>query len=232
MAVAAQLFRLEKLDADLDRREKELAEIRRRQGRNVELEAAEARLDALRSEERQLSSEQRSMDSDLNALEAKIKRDNSRMFGGVVVDPRELASLEKELAHYQVQRDALEERLLTLMERIESMQDEIADLSRQVNEMRSAWEDDRQTLGADAETMADELAGMRAEREVLAASVDPPSLNLYQRLRVNSGHAVSNVSNGVCQWCRVNIPAKDVQHARAGSLVTCTNCARILYTGR
>src|SRR5438067_1882587 len=78
----------------------------------------------------------------------------------------------------------------------------------------------------------DALTQLRAERESLAGSLDAPSLAMYQRLRSSSRHAVSSVSNGVCQWCRVTIPSKDVQHARSGELVTCSNCARILYVGR
>lgn len=231
MAIAAQLFRLEQLDAELERLEAELQETRRKQGRNPELEAADARLEDLRAQEREAATEQRALESDLADLEAKIKRDQTRMYGGQIVDPRELSSLEKELEHYRVQRDELEERLLLAMERLEGVQEAVATTGRRTNEARERWEIERPELVNRQGQIADSLAALRDEREALAAAIDPRSLSLYQRLRASSGHAVSAVSNGVCQWCRVGIPPKDVQHARADALVTCTNCQRILYVG-
>lgn len=231
MAVTEQLFRLEQLDADLAQREAELAEIRRRQAQSPEIEAAEKRLDELRAQERQASAEQRRLESDLDELETRIKRDQTRMYGGQIVDPRELSSLEKELEHYRAQRDQLEEMLLTEMERLEGLQAELAMASKRANETRQRWEADRPMQARQAEQLGDALAAARAEREALAASIDARALGLYQRLRASSGHAISQVSDGVCQWCRVAIPPKDVQHARAGSLVTCSNCQRILHVG-
>ena len=231
MAVAASLFRLEQLDAEIQQTEAELAATRRRQGRNSELEATERRLDDLRNQERAATTEQHSLESDLADVETKMKRDQARMYCGQIVDPRELASLERELEHLRAQRDAVEERCLVAMERLEELQQAVATVSRQANEMRDRWEANRPELARQEEGLVDALAALRDQRSSLAASIDPQALNLYGRLQASAGHAVSVVSNGVCQWCRVVIPPKDVQHARAGSLVTCTNCARILYTG-
>jgi predicted nucleic acid-binding Zn-ribbon protein len=231
MAVVAQLFRLEELDAEIERRERELVELRRRQRRNPELEAAEQQLDRTQTQERDAAAEQRRLESDLADLEGKIERDHTRMYGGQIVDPRELSSLERELQHHREQRDGLEERILTVMEQREELERDLERLSRRTNELRQRWEEDGPALARQEEDAADALAGLRDERERLAAAVEPRSLSLYGRLRTSSGHAVSHVTNGICQWCRVTIPAKDVQHARAGSLVTCPNCARILHVG-
>jgi predicted nucleic acid-binding Zn-ribbon protein len=231
MSIPIQLFRLEQLDSDLEQLQAQLAGMRRRIERNSQLEAAEARLDTLRRELRQAETQQRDLEGDLAALEAKIKRDQSRLYGGSVVDPRELASLEKELEHYRSQHSELEDRVLGIMEQVDQLQSDVTAASWETNQLRERWETDRPALEQEAEQTTDVLAGMRTEREALAAAIDKSALNLYQRLRNGSGHAVSAVSNGICQWCRVTVPAKDVQHARAGSLVTCTNCNRVLYVG-
>jgi predicted nucleic acid-binding Zn-ribbon protein len=231
MAVVAQLFRLEELDAEIERRERDLTELRRRQRGNPQLETAERQLERARSQEREAGAEQRRLESDLADLEAKIKRDHTRMYGGQIVDSRELSSLERELQHLREQCGALEERILTVMERREELEHELERLSRKANELRQRWEDDGPTLARQEEQVTDALAGLRNERETLVAAVEPRSLDLYGRLRTGTGHAVSHVTDGICQWCRVTIPAKDVQHARTGSLVTCPNCARILHVG-
>jgi uncharacterized protein len=230
MAVAAQLFRLEQLDADIEQHEAALTDLRRKQQVNPELQAAEQELGRLSAEEGRLSTEQRSLESDLAELEARIRRDNARMYGGQIVDARELASIERELQHHRAQRDGLEERILELMERLETVQADVQSRDRAVAGLRERWEASRPDAERRRQQLGSEVVALRSERETLAGTMDPQSLALYDRLKASSGHAVSKVANGVCQWCRVVLPPKDVQHARS-TLVTCNNCARILYIG-
>jgi predicted nucleic acid-binding Zn-ribbon protein len=150
------------------------------------------------------------------------------MYGGSVVDPREIASLERELAHLGGRRDELEETLLTVMERVEGLQASLTESSREANDLRERWDVDRPELVRREEALVDTIAGMRAERDALAAHIEPRALSLYTRLRASTGQAVATIRSGVCGICRVTLPPKDVQHARAGTLVPCPNCGRIL----
>ena len=231
MAVAAELFHLEQLDTALDGCETALLDLRRRTQRNPELERAETEASALAARERAVAAEQRALEAELADVEARIKRDDARMYGGQIVDPRELASLQRELAHHSTQRDALEEQLLQAMESFEEVQQGAAAAARRAEELRRQWEADRPGLDEERHRLSAEIARLRAERETLTATLDTRALQLYTRLHAASGHAISNVTSGVCQWCRVTIPPKDVQHARSGALVTCSNCARILHVG-
>jgi predicted nucleic acid-binding Zn-ribbon protein len=231
MVVPVQLFRLEQLDTDLEQRRAALAEVRRRLQRDPEGAEAEARLERAQQEERESIMQQRRLEGDLAEVEARLKRDHGRLYSGSVIDPRELASLEKEMQGYRERRDETETALLDAMERAERLESELAALSREVNQRRERRETDRPALERQAEELAGTLARLQGERDALAAGLDKPSLDLYTRLRHRAGHAISHVSDGVCQWCRVAIPPKDVQHARAGTLVSCSNCGRILFVG-
>jgi predicted nucleic acid-binding Zn-ribbon protein len=231
MVTPEQLFRLEQLDADLDYRRAALAEVRRHLQRDPEGEAAESGLERARREEREAITLQRRLEGDLAEVETRLKRDHDRLYSGRIVDPRELASLEKELQTYRERRDTIETALLSVMERTEQLQAEVGRLSVLANERREQRETDRPALMQQAEEMNDALAGLQAERDALAAGLDGPALAMYTRLRQRAGHAVSHVSDGVCQWCRVSLPPKDVQHARAGTLVHCSNCGRVLFVG-
>lgn len=229
MSVAAQLAELERLDGALVVLERQISEQRRQQRENPGVTALEARLADLRARERALGADQRRLEVELAELEDTIQRDRTRLYGGKIVDPRELAALERELEHYAARRDPLEERLLLLLEEIEALQAEITACSREANIARARWEANRPALARETEEAVDALASLRAEREQLVTEIEPRARELYERVRGSSGHAVSTVINGVCQSCRVALPAKDVQHARSGQLVTCANCARILY---
>lgn len=233
MALAASLFALEQLDSDIERRETAIRDARRRIDRNPELEAAQARLEKVRAQSQTALTEQRAMENEIADLDARIRRDHSRLYSGQVVDAREIASLERELEHYRSHKDELEESCLTVMERVERLQAEMDSLSARANQLRQRWEADRVDLTRELQWLTDELAGLRAEREREAAALDPRSLDLYDRMRKSLGHAVSEVTGGVCAMCHVSIPAKDVQHARSGTtLVQCPNCGRILHVGR
>ena len=232
MTLAASLFALEQLDTDIEGREGAIRDTRRRIGRNTELETAEARLDALRPRAAAAVTEQRAAEGEIADLEARITRDHSRLYSGQVVDSRELASLERELEHYRARKNELEDHCLTVMQRVETLQSEVDALSARANALRERWEADRSDLTRQVQWMTDELPGLRSQRDQLAASLDPRAVEAYTRLRKNLGHAVAEVTGGVCSMCRVSIPAKDVQHARAGAeLAHCPNCGRILFAG-
>jgi predicted nucleic acid-binding Zn-ribbon protein len=229
MSIPAQLLRLEQLDSELAQYDQQVAELRRRQQGNPELANAEQALASLRAQEQEVAVRQRSLESDLSDLEARITRDHQRLYGGTIVDSRDLASLEKEIQQFRSQRDEMEVQVLEGMERLESLQAERASSEERLGTLRAQWEEEGPALGMRIDELTASLPKLQAERAALAAEIDDRSLNLYGRIRVRSGHAVSTVTDGVCEWCRVVIPPKDVQHARAGSLVTCTNCSRILY---
>ncbi len=231
MSIPAQVLRLDQLDTEIEQAESAVIESRRRRLRNPELDAAEARIVRLRENERAAALQQRQMEAELTDVEGKIKRDNTRMYGGQIVDPRELSSLERELNNYHAQRDDLEQRVLEAMEHAEAFAEEIAASDAGARETRATWEAERPKMEQREADLAERLSQLKAEREAALAAVSAQTVSTYSRLRAQSGHAVSVVRNGVCQWCRVNIPQKDVQHARAGALVACTNCERILYVG-
>lgn len=231
MSIPAQVLRLEQLDTEIEQTESALSEARRRRLRNPELDAAEARVVRLRDNERAAALHQRQLEAELTDIEAKIKRDNTRMYAGQIVDPRELSSLERELTNYTTQRGELEQRVLEAMEHAEAFAEEVAASDGSARETRAMWEAERPSLERQEMELAERLIGLKRDREAAEIEVSPQTVSTYSRLRANSGHAVSVVRNGVCQWCRVNIPQKDVQHARAGALVSCSNCERILYVG-
>ncbi|HEX6507045.1 MAG TPA: hypothetical protein VF221_05375 [Chloroflexota bacterium] len=231
MSVPAQMLRLEQLDTEIEQAEASLNDLRRRRQHNPALQAAEARVRRLRDNEVASAAEQRRLEAELADIEAKMKRDNTRMYSGQIVDSRELASLERELAHYAAQRDELEGQVLEAMEHAEAFAGEIAASDESAQAERQRWEAEVPALERQEAELTDQLARLRAEREQLAAEVDPRTLSTYIQLRTGSGHGVSVVRDGICQWCRVTVPQKDVQHARSGALVVCSNCARILYVG-
>jgi uncharacterized protein len=231
MALAKTVFRLEQLDSDVEARETALRELRRRAQRNLELETARSSLDRLTEKESIVAHESRSAEADLADLEARITKTRERMYSGKVVDPRELSSLEKELQHWAVRRDELEEQCLQAMDALDGLREQISVARATVVAAEQEAESARPRLEQQEQEAVNEIARLRAERQPLLESIDPRTRSLYESTRKSMGHAVSHVSGGVCAWCHVSIPAKDLQHARGNEIVTCPHCRRILYVG-
>lgn len=231
MTITTSLSRLQDLDTDIDRIEQELTEIRRRQARNPELETAERRLADLQGRINEAAARQRGLEADLSAVEARIGRDQTRMYSGQIVDARELTSLERELEHYRAQRDELEGQVLETMELADALGSQAASLEARVAALRETWTASRPDLDQRAGLRRQELSRLKSERDELVSSLDPRTVQRYTRLRATLGHAVAALRNGVCGECRVAVPPGDVQHVRSGALVTCSNCARILHAG-
>jgi predicted nucleic acid-binding Zn-ribbon protein len=231
MTLAATLFRLEQVDTEIERAEATLHELERRQTRNPALQVAETRLDALQATLRTAETEQRARESDLNDLEARIKRDHTRLYSGQIVDPRELGSIERELQHSGRRRDTLEEECLEGMERVEELQAQLTTTRQEVQDLRTRWEESAPARTRQLEQLRTGLTRLRAERESLMQTTDARAIEMYTRLRSALGHAVSQINGGVCEVCRVTLTPRDVQHARGSDLTTCTNCGSILYAG-
>jgi uncharacterized protein len=231
MSLAQTVFQLEQVDTEVEQREAALRDLQQRRTRHPELDSAIARLKSLTEREAAIARESRSADSELADIEARMKRTHGRLYGGTVVDPRELASLERELEHAGSQRDTVEERCFELMERLDALQTSVRTERKRVADLETTWEREKPVLADEVQRLAASVEALKLQREPLVTSLDPRTRDTYTRLRASLGHAVSTISGGVCSWCHVTIPPKDLQHARGAALVACPNCRRILYAG-
>ncbi|MGH2448451.1 MAG: zinc ribbon domain-containing protein [Chloroflexota bacterium] len=227
-AVSARLLALEQLDSRLAAIEQSLAEARKLHKDYPGLSEARAALDATRERASSLAAQQRALEVELAEIEQRKTRDERRMYGGQIVDPRELTALEHEIAHHRERQRLIEDQLLAVMEDSAKSEEMVEDEARLVDELTARWRASLPGLESQEQQATESVATLRADRGKLAGEIDARSLALYTALRSTSGHAVSIISDGVCQWCRVTIPARDIQHAHAGALVTCSNCGRVL----
>ena len=79
-----------------------------------------------------------------------------------------------------------------------------------------------------------QTAELQAGREALATAVDAPTRARYERLfQSKNGRVLVGVDHGVCGGCHMKLPAQSVITCQsAQEIVTCPNCARILYYSR
>lgn len=228
-SLPSSLFQLEEIDSRIEADQATLDSLHERLQGDPDIVAAERRLADIEKRAVAMETRQRKLEGTVDDAAGTIDRLNKTLYGGGIHDSREMASVQKEIEHAGFRRSRAEDELLEAMEASEKLQSELEEARKRVEQLRERRSHSLGSMKDDLTRLTQEIGGLRNDRAEMAATLDPAQLDRYERLRARHRHAVSHVQNDICQWCRVQIPRADLQHARGGALVTCTNCSRILY---
>jgi uncharacterized protein len=166
----------------------------------------------------------------LAGTEAKQRKIEGDLYGGRVSNPKELSSLQEELAMLARSRDHLEDRILTLLDEVEVLREQAStaeaartDLERRLAAHVAEYEAARTRLDGEIETLT-------AERSAAAARVEPRLLRRYEGIAAQEGGlGIVPIHTGRCGGCHNALPTDFVARVRDGQIVICERCRRILY---
>ena len=234
MILAQQLHDLQDVDIQIEEIAQSIQQM------EAELGETQALLDAREisasAEERVVAvrSTLRDAELELGQIEAKIKEHSQKLYSGSVKNPKELASLEKDVELLQKHRGELDEKILGLMSEFDEVQSAASRALDELNAIVSAWESEQASLRQRLESASQKQVAMQEVREKKAAAVPAGIMDTYENLRrARRGRAVAKVEQSICQGCRVALPAREVQAARLNpNLSFCSNCGRVLLVGR
>ncbi len=227
----ATLYYLQTLDSDNEASQKRLAEVKDLLGQDEAIRAAQLAHDEAESTLRSAGAHVHDLEMTIASLETKITSTEARLYDGSVGNPRELQSMQDEVASLRRRIDALEEELLEAMMAVE--------------ESEAAFEEARRRLDAATEERGGELRELTEEKEQLESRlqrlseeiartrelVSAEHLRLYDELRdKRAGVAVAQVVEGVCGVCGVGPTSSQLQRVRHGEVEGCPTCGRILYS--
>jgi uncharacterized protein len=176
--------------------------------------------------------EERRLDDEVRALEAKAKAEDSRMYSGTVSSPRELQAMQADIDQLRRQAAEREDEELEVMVRREALDAEIAALEA----TQATLVADMQTLQAAIESQEREIdAELNVEegaRAALMPSIPEGTLRLYEQIRANNrGVGAARLVGMNCQGCHLALPATEVdriRHLAPETLVRCEHCGAIL----
>ena len=229
MSLAGQLYRLQQLDLELQKKQQELTDVETKLADNKALLAAEAKLASQKEQLEDARKKQKSSEWELDDLQEKTRQVDSRLYGGKTKDPKELVNLEKEVKALKSQIRTKEDSLLGLMGQVEQIESDVRATAEESEHLKREWAQRQETLGPRKGELEIELAGLNGERSKLAPQVDSEALSVYERIRLAGGQAVVKVERGRCLGCHIAVPTSQWQKAKAGDLIQCNNCSRILY---
>jgi predicted nucleic acid-binding Zn-ribbon protein len=229
MSLVGQLYELQQLDLELQGKQHELNELENRLSDNKGLVAAESKLVPQKEQLEEARKKQKSAEWQLEDLQEKIKQINSKLYSGRTKDPKELLNLEKEGEGLKSQIRLKEDALLELMGQVEEGEAEVKAITEEVQRLKRDWEQRQETLRPEKSEVETALAELSQERNELVQQIDSEVLNTYEHLKLTKGQAVVKVERGRCLGCHITVSTSQWQKAKAGDLIQCNNCSRILY---
>jgi len=233
MGVVAQLYRLQRVDGEIEDRTRRLGEVEADLGESADLVRARESVAEAESSLAQRRKRLRVLELDVAAVNDKLKANQERLYGGKVRNPKELTGLQEEAAALQRRRSELEDSQLELMIAIEEEEAELAERQARLRQIEANWRQEQASLLAEKEQLELRLAELEQEREQMRARLSMADLAEYDRLRQQcGGTAVVLLKKGICQACGVDVPVSMALAVERGEgRHYCPVCERLLYGG-
>lgn len=219
--VDSALVELRKRAASLDPGKKIIAEIKTLEAEDID-KGGEAK---------RLGGEQTDLELANKGIEDKIKRFSGDLYGGKIVNPREVENFEKEIATLKKQREKNDEKLLTLMEAAPPVQSVAKDIKARLETKKSELKDFQKRVMQEQERLKAEFARLSSARTGATQGIEPALMARYDAIRQkHGGIGMSKIAKtNRCEQCGMALPVKSIEFAKDGKIATCEACHRILY---
>lgn len=196
--------------------EPQAAEIRgRRLGVTGELEDARAELSRL--------------ESDVEVVEARMARDSERVQHTASV--KDVAALEAELQSLRKRRSDLEDIELAIMERIETLEAQLAGIDAEGAEIGAKVSQLEIERAAEVETWERKRSDAAADRAAIASGLPAELVALYEKQRDRYGIGAARLVGGVSLASNMKLAPSDLADVRSAAddeVVLCPDSGAIL----
>jgi predicted nucleic acid-binding Zn-ribbon protein len=233
LEVIQKLIILQDRDRKILTMQNELAHIGPdRQALLDKLAGANAGLDSAKHRVKQLESDRKKLELEVESRKQLIERYSLQQFQ--TKKNEEYRALAHEIDTCKAAIVKLDDQQIEFMEQIERAQKTVSDSNqvavdaKKVNDARLA------DLSTREGNLKRELAELQSNREELASAVEDSTRNKYERLFKQKGqNVVVGIQHGVCGGCHMGISRSIVVTCQAEQeVITCPNCGRILYYTR
>jgi hypothetical protein len=196
------------------------------------LAAEQGALEAAKHRVKQLESDRKKLELEVEAKKQQIERYSLQQFQ--TKKNEEYRALAHEIDMCREGIVKLDDQQLELMEQIEAAQKQIAAAMQAASEARKVIESRIADMGARESNLQKELAQLQSNRNELAEAVDEITRSKYGRLLKQKGqNVVVGIQHGVCGGCHMQLSRSVIVTCQADQeIITCPNCGRILFYTR
>jgi len=171
----------------------------------------------------------RDREEKLKRSQDMLKRIRERL--SEVKTNKEYEAVLKEIEVIEKKNSEAEDEIIILLEKIDDLKDVLREEEKEVASHKKQYEEARNKLEAELNSMDQALQGCRQKGVELRKRINDQYLKKYESIKLlNNGLAVVPVWKEVCEGCHMKIPAQlynEVQ--KFTDLCACPNCSRIIY---
>jgi predicted nucleic acid-binding Zn-ribbon protein len=225
------VIRLQDLDSRIRELQREIASLPKHIAEiEKTLDGHLRRLEADRAALAANQRERKGLDGEIQDQERKISRLKDQMMGSKITN-EQYRAFQKEIEYCQKEIRKAEDRILSLMEESEPLEQNMkaAEAALAEEKLRVGQE----TQEARARTAEDQklLDELLAERESVVRELAPAVYSAYERIRLKRGGvAVAEAVDGRCSACHLALRPQFFQDVRCSQEVMyCESCGRILF---
>ncbi|WP_285116391.1 hypothetical protein [Leifsonia sp. fls2-241-R2A-40a] len=197
-----------------------------------EIEALRARWIAATGELEDARTELKRIESDVQIVDARAKRDTERVQHTSSV--KDVQALEAELASLAKRKDDLEEIELTVMERVEGLEQALARVEAERAELDGRVQTLEAQRGEEAGKLEVQRSALAADRATIAEALPADLIELYERQRARYGIGAAALIRGVSMGSNVKLTESDlsdIRRAAPDDVVMCPDSGAILVRG-
>jgi uncharacterized protein len=231
MSIARSLFELQNTDSEIQSIKTEMNAINENLVKSEKLVIAEENLHTAKENLLKITLNRQELEGLVDELETNIKQISGKLYGGTVKNPKELLGFEQELKILKEKLEKQEDLLITVLNDEEKLQQVVKEASLSVNTIKSDWNSELPELEKRKVQIEANLHNLTETREGIVSEIDVSSLKLYDTISQRKGLAVVKIEQGRCQKCRISLSVNELQKAKSGSLLQCSNCGLILFLG-
>src|SRR5215475_13903793 len=196
-----------------------------------QLATSAAGVEALKQKGRQLEVERKKLELDVGTRAESISRLKTQQYQTRKND--EFQAIGHEIERYENEIRKLEDQELELMIEADKLKSEIEAADKSARLTKDSISSQLADLETKSKALESQQQEFEKEREALASKIDPDLLDQFERLFNSKGDAaIVAVEHGVCTGCHMKVTTATASQVKAGKdIVSCENCARILYLG-
>lgn len=224
------LIRLQQLDSAAEAARRRLAELpAAEEALDERIAQASSVLAAVEDRAADNLGRRRELEKEVAQVDSRLSRFDDHKAS--VKTNQEFTALLHEIEIARGSKDALEERILVLLEDADRIAADRAAAEQGVAAARREVDAGRSELGAERKALEAEIATLGGARDAEIAGLDAALRARYEQLlKQRRMLAVVPLDGEVCGGCHMKLRPVVTQHVRGNdSVVTCDNCQRILY---
>lgn len=232
MSDSLNLYRLQKIDAQIDRVQTRLNEIDKALSDDRRVRKAQLNLTKAEEDAKKAKLTLKQIETKVGDQRLKRKTTQASLFSGKIKNPKDLQDLQMESEALARYIEKLEDEQLEAMIASESADAALEKAEKALTQAKGTAAEENAALLGEKSGLEEGLTKAQTEKDAVLPGISEANLTLYQKLRKSKrGTAVAAVTDGGCSACGHSLTPADIQAVRTSpALVYCPSCGRILFS--